>query len=83
MASDKPILLPQIVSCGSGTVRNSALQPSTDPILQVTLQTQDGRIYLLPLSEKGCAQLWEVISNWRRARDFLSEQESPEPSKLQ
>jgi hypothetical protein len=40
------------------------------------LITQDGQIYVLPLSERGAARVWAVISDWRRARDLLSGQES-------
>lgn len=77
------ITLPQIVECSGGSIANYAVQPATDPTLVVTMATQDGQIYLLPLSERGAAQLWEAISNWRQARDFLSEQEPPEPTTRQ
>ena len=77
------ITLPKVVGCTGALIANYAFQPATDPSLTVTLQTQDGQNYLLTLSERGCAQLFQVISNWRLSRDFLSEQESPEPTKRQ
>ena len=75
--------LPMMIDCSGGSIRNDALQPATDPILTVTLTAQDGTHYLLPLSEAGIAKLYQVISDWRRARDFLSELEPPEPTKRQ
>jgi hypothetical protein len=78
-----PVLLPMIVNCTGSTLRNDDLQPPTDPILTACLVAQDGTYYLLPLSEAGIAKLFLVISDWRRARDFLSEREPPEPTKLQ
>jgi hypothetical protein len=71
------------VTCSGGSIANRAFQPATDPSLTVNLQTQDGQIYLLPLSELAISQLWEVVSNWRQARDFLLELEPPEPPKRQ
>jgi hypothetical protein len=75
--------LPMIVNCTGGLIANRAFQHPTDPIFQVMLETQDGHHYVLPLSERGCAKLVEVISKWRQFRDFMSEQEPPEPSKRQ
>jgi hypothetical protein len=75
--------LAMVIDCSGGSIRNDALQPASDPILQLTLETQDGQCYLLPLSERGAARVFEVISNWRQSRDFLSELEPPEPAKRQ
>jgi len=77
------MLLPMMIDCSGSTLRNDELQPPTDPILTVCLKAQDGTYYLLPLSEAGIAKLFLVISDWRRVQDFLSEQEPPEPTKLQ
>jgi hypothetical protein len=71
-----PLVLKQVVDCPGATIRNDAFQPASDPILTVTLIAQDGQIYVLPLSERGAARVWAVISDWRRARDLLSGQES-------
>ena len=65
-----PILLKQVVDCMGATVRNDELQPTSDPPLTVSLKAQDGQIYLLPLSERGAARLWEVISFWRQGQRF-------------
>jgi hypothetical protein len=78
-----PLILQPVVDCPGATIRNDALQPASDPILTLTLQSQDGQIYLLPLSEQGAARLLAVISDWRRARDLLSEQSPPEPARRQ
>lgn len=78
-----PIMLQQIVDCTGGSLRSDEFEPATNPILTLTLKAQDGQIYLLPLSEQGAARLWAAISNWRQARDFLSQQEPPEPSRRQ
>jgi hypothetical protein len=75
--------LPTIVACPSAMIRNDQIQPPTDPILIVTLEAEDKSVYLLPLSEAGVSKLYQIVSDWRRGRDFLSEQEPPEPSKLQ
>ncbi len=77
------ILLPMMIDCSGSTLRNDELQPPTDPILTACLKAQDGTYYLLPLSEAGIVKLYQVISDWRRARDFLSELEPPEPAKRQ
>jgi hypothetical protein len=78
-----PIRLKQVIHCLGATVRNDELQPISDPVLMLSLKAQDEQIYLLPLSEQGAARIWELISYWRQARDLLSEQESPKPTKLQ
>jgi hypothetical protein len=41
----------------------------------VTLNTEEGDRYMLPLSERAMTQLTEVITGWRRTRDFLDQQE--------
>ena len=65
-----PIQLKQVVDCMGATVRNDELQPTSDPPLTLSLKAQDGQIYLLPLSERGAARLWEVISLWRQGQRF-------------
>jgi hypothetical protein len=76
-----PLILQRVVDCPGATIRNDRLQPASDPILTITLKAQDGQIYLLPLSERGAARLWAVISDWQRVRDLLSRQEPPEPTR--
>jgi hypothetical protein len=65
-----PIQLKQVVDCMGATVRNDDLQPASDPPLTLSLRAQDGQIYVLPLSERGAACVWEVISLWRRGQRF-------------
>ena len=75
--------LPLIEKCLAAGAANPAFHQPNDPILTVQLETQDGQIFLLPLSERATSRLWEVVSNWRQARDFLLELEPPEQDKLQ
>jgi hypothetical protein len=75
--------VPLIVDWQGTIQRNDEIQPPTDPILTLKLKTQDGSHYFLPLSERGISRLWEAISEWRQARDFLSQSKSPAPDKLQ
>jgi hypothetical protein len=79
----EPITLKQVVDCFGAIVRNDELQPASDPILTLNLKAQDGQIYLVPLSERGAAELLVTILNWRQTRDYLSEQKSPGPTKRQ
>jgi hypothetical protein len=65
-----PIQLKQVVDCMGATVRNDDLQPASDPPLTLSLRAQDGQIYVLPLSERGAACVWEVISLWRQGQSF-------------
>jgi hypothetical protein len=63
-----PITLKQVNDCMGATLRNDELQPTTDPPLTLNLKDQDGQIYLLPLTERGAARLWEVLSYWHQGR---------------
>jgi hypothetical protein len=63
-----PIPLKQVIDCMGATVRNDELQPTSDPPLTLSLRAQDGEIYVLPLSERGAARVWEVISLWRQGQ---------------
>jgi hypothetical protein len=62
------IVLTQVIDCLGATVRNDRLQPTSDPPLMLSLKAQSGQIYVLPLSERGAARLWEVLSHWRQGR---------------
>jgi hypothetical protein len=46
-----------------------------DPVLTVISNTEEGDRYMLPLSERAITQLTEVITGWRRTRDFPDQQE--------
>jgi hypothetical protein len=78
-----PITLKQVIDCMGATLRNDELQPATDPPLTLNLKAEDGQIYLLPLSERGAARLWETMSYWKHARGSLSEQGPAEPTTFQ
>ena len=66
--------LPEMVGC-AGAVLVSSESRARDPVLTVTLNTEEGDRYMLPLSERAITQLIEVITGWRRTRDFLDQQE--------
>jgi hypothetical protein len=66
--------LPVMVAC-AGAVLVSSEARARDPVLTVTLNTEEGDRYLLPLSERAITQLTEVITGWRRTRDFVDQQE--------
>jgi len=66
--------LPEMVAC-AGAVLVSSESRAPDPVLTVTLNTEAGDRYLPPLSERAITQLSEVITGWRRTRDFLDQQE--------
>jgi hypothetical protein len=75
--------LQTIVDCSGGSIRNDEIQPPTDPILVLTLEAQDGTVYLLPLSDRGAERLLQAISDSLQLQDSQSEQEPPEPTRLQ
>jgi hypothetical protein len=66
---------PEMVACAGAVLASSE---SHVPALTVTLKTEEGDRYMLPLSERAITQLSEVIKKWRRTRDFLDHQEVPE-----
>jgi hypothetical protein len=66
--------LPEMVAC-AGAVLVSSEARARDPVLTVTLNTEEGDRYMLPLSERAITQLIEVITGWRRTRDFRDQQE--------
>ena len=68
---------PEMVTC-AGAVLASSESRLRNPTLTVTLKTEEGDRYMLPLSERAITQLSEVITGWRRTRDFLDHQEVPE-----
>jgi hypothetical protein len=71
--------LPAMVAC-AGAVLVSSDSRARDPTLTVTLKTEGGDRYMLPLSDRAITQLSEVLTGWRRTRDFVDHQEVPEPS---
>jgi hypothetical protein len=68
--------LPEMVACTKGVVVTSdSWQRET--LVTLTLRTEDGELYLLPLSDQAVIQLSEVIGECRRTRDFADLQEIP------
>jgi hypothetical protein len=59
--------LPEMVAC-AGAVSVSSGARAGDSVLTVTLNTEEGDRYMLPLSERAITQLTEVITGWRRTR---------------
>jgi hypothetical protein len=74
--------LPDMVAC-TGAVVVTSESGARDAILTLTLKTEEGDRYLLPLSERAVTQLTEVITVWNRNRDFLGQEEFPTPTTLQ
>jgi len=71
--------LPAMAAC-AGAVLMSSDSLARDPTLTVTLKTEEGDRYMLPLSERAIMQLSEVLTRWRRTRDFVDHQEVLVPS---
>jgi hypothetical protein len=74
--------LPDMVAC-TGAVLASADAELRDALLTVTLKTEQGDRYMLPLSERAITQMLEIISEWDRTTDFLGQEEDPELITLQ
>jgi hypothetical protein len=70
--------LPLAVAC-IGAVMCDADTAAVERTLTVTLKTEEGDRYLLPLSEQALRQLLEVVSAWRRAEDFADQPEIAPP----
>jgi hypothetical protein len=54
----------------AGAVSVSSEARARNPVLTVTLNTEAGDRYMLPLSERAVMPLTEVITGWCRTRDF-------------
>jgi hypothetical protein len=66
--------MPNVVACtGAVVVASESSKP--EATVTLTLKTETGNQYLLPLSELAINQLFEVISEFRRTRQFLFEEE--------
>jgi hypothetical protein len=74
--------LPDMVAC-TGAVVVTSESWRRDAILTLTLKTEEGDRYLLPLSERAVTQLTEVITVWTRNRHFLGQEQFPTPTTLQ
>ena len=74
--------LPDMVAC-TGAVVVTSKSWMQDTILTLTLKTEEGVRYLLPLSERAVTQLTEVITVWNRNRDLLAQEEFPTSTTLQ
>jgi hypothetical protein len=74
--------LPDMVAC-TDAVLASADAELGDALLTVTLKTEQGDRYMLPLSERAIMQMLEMISEWHRTTDFLWQEEDPELITLQ
>ena len=74
--------LPDMVAC-IDAVLASADAELGDALLTVTLRTEQGERYMLPLSERAITQMLEIISECHRTADFLEQEEDPELITLQ
>jgi hypothetical protein len=74
--------LPDMVAC-TGAVLASPDAELGDALLTVTLRTEQGDRYMLPLSERAITQMLEMISEWHRTTDFLGQEEDQELITLQ
>jgi hypothetical protein len=74
--------LPDMVAC-TDAVLASADAELEDALLTVTLRTEQGERYMLPLSERAITQMLEIISECHRTTDFLGQEEDPEIITLQ
>ena len=81
---EKPITLPLVTSMQTFFRDNPALTGiATAPTLTAQLDTLNGQIYFLQLSERAAIGLLEALSAWQPIQDYLSGQEPTEPPELQ
>jgi hypothetical protein len=69
--------LPDMVAC-TDAVLASADAELRDALLTVTLRTEQGDRYTLPLSERAITQMLEIISECHMTSDFLGQEDDPE-----
>jgi hypothetical protein len=62
--------MPGMVAC-TGAVVVASESSNPEALLTLTLRTEAGEQYLLPLSERTARQLQKVIGEFNRARDLL------------
>jgi hypothetical protein len=74
--------LPDMVAC-TDAVLASANADLEDALLTVTLRTERGERYMLPLSERAITQMLEIISECHKTTDFLRQEEDPDLITLQ
>ena len=71
--------MPGMVAC-TGAIVVASESSSPEALLTLTLRTERGDQYLLPLSEQTTRQLQKVISEFNRTRDLLFLEERPAAS---
>jgi hypothetical protein len=69
--------LPDMVACTDAVLAGADAE-LRDALLTVTLRTEQGDRYTLPLSERAITQMLEIISECHRTSDFLGQEEDPE-----
>jgi hypothetical protein len=74
--------LPDMVACTDAVLASSDADLE-DALLTVTLRTERGDRYMLPLSERAITQMLEIISECHRTTDFLEQEEDQELITLQ
>jgi hypothetical protein len=73
------LMLPGMVAC-TGAVVVASENSSPRAILTLTLQTEAGEECLLRISEEAAKQIYKVISEFNRSRDFLFAERQAEAS---
>jgi hypothetical protein len=64
--------IPRMVACtGAVVVASESSNFGLEALLTLTLRTEGGDQYLVPLSEQTTRQLQKMISEFNRARDLL------------
>jgi hypothetical protein len=71
--------MPGMVAC-TGAIVVASESSNPEALLTLTLRTERGDQYLLPLSERTTRQLQTVISEFNRTRDLLFVEERPAAS---
>jgi hypothetical protein len=71
--------MPGMVAC-TGAIVVASESSNPEALLTLTLRTEGGDQYLLPLSERTTRQLQTVISEFNRTRDLLFVEERPAAS---
>ena len=62
-----PIALKTVIASGQ-LFEITNLSHRAIHLVTLSLKAQGRQIYILPLSERGAAWLWEVLSDWRQTR---------------
>jgi hypothetical protein len=68
------VMLPGIVAC-TGAVVVASENSNPEAVLTLTLRTEAGEECLIRISEQAAKQIYKVISEFNRSREFLFAEE--------